>query len=90
MAFDRNESLNLELARIRATVITQLSNVSSLSPDDCRETYLFDNEHFCGVRWTLGSTRAVWRIGTDTIAYDLNGQTIDPSKYQPTPLRRAA
>lgn len=86
MSSDNSQSLNIQLARFRAAALKQLITLTSLPADECRETYLFENECFCGVRWTLGGARAVWRSGTD-------GITCEPSERPPqqsSDVRRAA
>ena len=91
MASDQTDSLKIELARARTHAIKRLIELSSLAADECRETYLFKNDQFCGVRWTLGEAKAIWRSGSDEIAYEQNTQPVAAeSDHQEPPLRRAA
>ncbi len=91
MASDQTDSLQQVLARTRATAITRLVTLTGLSADDCRETFLFENDCFCGVRWSLGETKAIWRAGSEDIKYhqgerSMVSEQVDP----PDPVRRAA
>ncbi len=81
-----DNSLNLELARHRVIAIERLTLVTSLPADECRETFLFENDRFCGVRWTLGGAKAIWRTGTDGIACEPGNTSVQ----QASVVRRAA
>jgi len=91
MASDQTESLKLELARIRTRAIARLVTLTALPADDCRETYLFENDRFCGVRWTLGEAKAIWRSGSEDIKFQMSEQPVAAEQPdQSPPLRRAA
>ena len=91
MANENKSSLNLELARYRAKAFEQLVSLTGIAADECRETYLFEDDRFCGVIWTLSNAKAVWRSDSDKIAYHQNGQPVsEASDPQASPIRRAA
>ena len=90
MASTQTESLTLKLARIRSTAIARLVTLTSLPAEDCSETYLFENDLFCGVRWTLGEAKAVWRTGSDEIKYQQSQPPIPLKQPDQSPPRRRA
>lgn len=91
MPADQANPLKIELARARTRAVGRLVELTSLPADECRETYLFQDDQFCGVRWNLGEAKAVWRSGSDEIAYQPSEQlnAADLATQSP-PLRRAA
>ena len=93
MSSEQNDSLKLELVRIRQKAVARLVTLTSLPAEDCGEAYLFDNDRFCGVRWTLGNAKAIWRSGSEDIVFKVDGKSItipaDRAK-QALPVKRAA
>ena len=74
MASEQADSLKVELARVRANAVARLVTLTGLSAEDCRETFLFEDDRFCGVRWTLGEAKAAWRSDSTEIKYQHGGQ----------------
>lgn len=94
MASDQKDSLKLELVRIRARAVARLVTLTALPAEDCGEAYLFENDRFCGVRWTLGNAKAIWRSGSEDITFKVDGKSITiaaaESAQQTPPVKRAA
>lgn len=91
MASDQTESLQQVLTRTRATAITRLVTLTGLAADDCRETFLFESDCFCGVRWSLGEATAIWRTGSEDIKYQQGERSPVSEQANPSaPARRAA
>jgi len=93
MSSEQNDSLKLELVRIRQKAVARLVTLTSLPAEDCGEAYLFDNDRFCGVRWTLGNAKAIWRSGSEDIVFKVDGKSITipaDRAMQAPPVKRAA
>jgi len=93
MSSEQNDSLKLELVRIRQKAVARLVTLTSLPGEDCGEAYLFDNDRFCGVRWTLGNAKAIWRSGSEDIVFKVDGKSITipaDRAMQAPPVKRAA
>ena len=54
--------LSEQLVRVRTLAQAQLARFTQLEPSDCKEVYLFHDDQFCGIRFTLGSFKAQWLI----------------------------
>jgi hypothetical protein len=91
MANANQNVLKLELARFRKQAFEQLGLLTGLSSNDCRETYLFEEDRFCGVRWTLGNAKASWRQGSTEILYQQDQQSVvGEADQQVHEIRKAA
>jgi hypothetical protein len=82
--------LNDQIIKIRKLVQTRLARYSRLDPADCKEVYLFQADHFCGVRFSLGSFEADWRIDQTEIGFSRDGNQIDRVSIDGTGSKRAA
>lgn len=78
------------IGQIRSCAQHRLASLSRLDPQHSQESYLFADDQFCGVRFTLGRFRADWRIATEEIRFFLGDQQIDRIETDPAPTRRAA
>jgi len=38
-----------------------------LDADACTESYLFKDDHFCGIKIELGSFKAQWKVGQTAV-----------------------
>ncbi len=72
-----NKALTEKLIGIRKRAQTRLAHFSKLQPEDGKEVYLFHNDQFCGVRFTLGPFRAVWRLEENSIRFFRGKAPID-------------
>jgi hypothetical protein len=91
MAPEQADSRQVALIRARTNAVTRLVTMTGLAAEDCRETFLFEDDRFCGVRWTLGDAKAVWRSAADEIKYQHGDQqiTLQQAELSAT-TRRAA
>ncbi|MFK7770222.1 MAG: hypothetical protein AB8B55_23630 [Mariniblastus sp.] len=69
-----NRTLTEQLIAVRKRAQLRLVRFANLSPEDTKEIYLFNKDEFCGVRFTLGAFRAVWRL-EETCVSIFRGET---------------
>ncbi len=75
---------------VRKLAQSRLANFSRLDPVECKESYLFDHEKFCGIRFSLGRFNAEWRLSETRIQFVRNGNQIGVVDIDSTGARRAA
>lgn len=90
VANDSNQILTDQIIRSRTIAKKKLARYARLPPEDCKDVYLFAKEQFCGVRFTLGSFFADWRIGGSSLTVIRNGHAIETVDLTGTPSHRAA
>lgn len=76
--------------RVRALAQVRLVRYSNLNKSDCKESYLFQDDRFCGIRLTLGAFQAKWLIDETQVAFLRDGSLIDRAELTPESSRRAA
>jgi hypothetical protein len=85
-----NQPLAEKIASVREISQTRLVRFSKLNVDDCKEVYLFDNDHFCGVRIVLGPFKAVWQLDSTVIEFNRGSNSIGQVDLSHSSSRRAA
>ena len=90
MIQNSTEILPEKLARVRSLAQGRLAKFSRLEPADCKEAYLFKDDHFCGVRFSLGAFQADWRIGQTNLTVLRGTDPIDRIEIDPGERKRAA
>lgn len=83
-------TLNSTIIEVRKVVHQRLARFASLPIEGCTESYLFDKDHFCGIRFALGFFRAEWRLNQTQIQFTRNGNNIGQVDLNPGEQRRAA
>ncbi|MEM9940395.1 MAG: hypothetical protein AAF939_02320 [Planctomycetota bacterium] len=82
------------ILRAREVAQVRLCRFSNADRKNCRETYLLNQDHFCGIRFDLGPFRAMWKIEESQIKF-FRGQTalgsveLMPGEALATPRRAA-
>ena len=84
-----NHGLMEQLIKVRKKTQTRLARYSNLPPEDVKEVYLFKEDQFCGVRFTLGAFRAVWYL-EQTCVNIFRGETAIDRIELDAPAKRAA
>ena len=60
--------LTQQIDLVRKVAQSQLATFAKLDADACKESYLFKDDHFCGIKIVLGSFQARWEVGQTTVA----------------------
>ena len=76
--------------RVRKLVQSRLARFAQRDAAECKESYLFEKDHFCGIRFSLGPFRATWRTNQNTIQFLRNGTEIGQIEIDQKESRRAA
>ena len=84
------EALKKLTVRVRELAQNRLVQFSKLDIADCKESYLFSKDHFCGIKFSLGPFRAEWRVGENQIQFSRSGNGIGQLDIDPADARRAA
>ena len=63
-----SSELTQHLDLVRKVAHSQLANFARMDVDACTESYLFKDDHFCGIKIVLGSFQARWEVGQTTVA----------------------
>lgn len=85
------QSIFERIEMVRQFASQQLRRLANSSADEGPgQTYLFEDERFCGVRYDLGSFSACWLCGWDHIELFRQQQRIDALPLPDRPSRRAA
>lgn len=84
------ETLKKLIVRVRELAQNRLAQFAKLDAVDCKESYLFSKDHFCGIKFSLGSFRAQWRLGENQIQFSRSGNGIGQLEIDPVSTRRAA
>ena len=84
------EALKKLTVRVRELAQNRLVQFAKLDIADCKESYLFSKDHFCGIKFSLGPFRAEWRVGQNQIDFSRSGNSIGQLEIDPTGARRAA
>ena len=61
----------LEVSRIAQTRLARMANVDAKT---CQLSYLFRDQHFCGIRYRANQFTAIWQVNEPEIAF-FRGQT---------------
>lgn len=84
------QSLPELIIRVRKLAQARLVQFAKRDVSECKESYLFEKDHFCGVRFSLGPFRATWRSNQTTIQFLRNGNQIGQIDIAGQENRRAA
>lgn len=90
MSQESNQVLVEQIVRARNHAHAQLSRYARQDSGVCREAYLFEDDHFCGIRFWLGPFRAVWMIAEPTMQFFRENNQIGQAELDPTTKKRAA
>ena len=63
-----SSELTQQLDLVRKVAHSQLANFARSDADAATESYLFKDDHFCGIKIVLGSCKARWEVGQTTVA----------------------
>ena len=85
-----HEALKKLIVRVRELAQNRLVQFAKLDIADCKESYLFSKDHFCGIKFSLGPFKAEWRVGQNLIEFSRSGNSIGQTEIDPTGARRAA
>ena len=85
---NESKSLKQQLIAARREILGRLATLASAPADQCREVYLFEDDHFCGVRFVLGKASATWQSASGEIVFLVDGNVVQPPKGGT--MRRAA
>ena len=69
-------ALNERIAKVRQIASVKLAHFSQLDGNDCKEVYLFEKEHFVGIRFSLGAFGAKWLLTESAVAVFREGQKL--------------
>ena len=89
---ENHSHLNLadSILRVRGIAQSRLGRFANLDRDVCRESYLFKNDHLCGIRFYLGSFKATWMLFAPEIEFFRGQNPIGSVGIEPTETRKAA
>ena len=90
-----SSELTQQLDLVRKVAHRQLANFARLEADACKESYLFKDDRFCGIKIVLGSFHARWEAGQQTVAISrgdkvLQTVPLDVDSLDESVQRRAA
>ena len=90
-----SSELTQQLDLVRKVAHSQLANFARLDADAATESYLFKDDHFCGIKIVLGSFQARWEVGQTTVAISrgdkgLQAVSLDEKSSDGSSQRRAA
>jgi hypothetical protein len=71
-----NRSLNETIIEVRKLAQSRLARYAQLEPGNCKEVYLFQEDQFCGIRFSLGPFQAQWQIDQTEIQISREGTAI--------------
>ena len=86
------EALKELVNRVRELAQNRLVQFAKQDVADCKESYLFSKDHFCGLKFSLGPFKAEWRFGQNQIQFSRSGNNIGQVAVDPAAgsVRRAA
>lgn len=81
-----------QLDSVRRTALAALSELTGKSAVECRESYLFRDNRFCGVRFCLGDAEAIWTDERSELEFRRYGLPVEIPEESATAAvhRRAA
>lgn len=85
-----SSELTEQIERVRNVAQSRLGSFARLNVDACTESYLFKNDHFCGIKIVLGNFHAVWEVGQTSVAIVRGGNVLQTVSLVPQQHRRAA
>lgn len=90
-----SSELTQQLDLVRKVAHSQLTSFARLEADACTESYLFKDDHFCGIKIVLGSFQARWEVGQTAVAISrgtnvLQTVSLDAESTDGSSQRRAA
>ena len=90
-----SSELTQQLDLVRKVAHSQLASFARLDADACKESYLFKDDHFCGIKLVLGSFQARWEVGQTIVAISRGEQvlqtvSLDVESSEESSQRRAA
>ena len=90
MTDESKQILEDQVIHVRKLAQTRLARFARLDPSDCKEVYLFQKDHFCGIRFSLGDFHAQWRIDGTDLKFFRDGNQIDRVEIGGSTSKRAA
>ena len=84
------QALKKLIVTVRELAQNRLVQFAKLDVADCKESYLFSKDHFCGIKFSLGPFRAEWRVGQNQIQFSRSGNSIGQIEIDPSVNSRAA
>ena len=87
---DPKSQMSEQIARVRQLAQIQLARFARLPEDQCKEVYLFENDRFSGIRFTLGVFRAKWMLKETQISFSRDGKQILVTDIEGESQRAAA
>lgn len=84
------DALKELISRVRERAQNRLAQFAKRDVADCKESYLFSKDHFCGLKFSLGPFKAQWRIGQNHIQFSRSGNNIGQVEVDPSVQRKAA
>lgn len=90
MTQESRQPLTETIIRVRKLAQQKLAQFSRLDAADSKEVYLFQEDQFCGVRFTLGAFQANWRTDQTALTIVRNGNQIAEIDLAETVIKRAA
>jgi hypothetical protein len=90
-----SSELAQQLDLVRKVAHSQLATFARLDAAACKESYLFKDDHFCGIKIALGSFQARWEVGHASLmisrgAKVLQTVSLDAESFNGSSQRRAA
>lgn len=79
----------VDLLRISELARKRLAQISRSQPTDCTESYLFEDDFFCGLRFYSGPFVARWLINEDVIRFFRESQPIGLIELNPDSAQAA-
>jgi hypothetical protein len=76
--------------RVRSIALSGLVRFSNLEQADSTESYLFKDDAFCGIRYSLGAFQAKWMLDEKHVIFYRGANQIDSAAIEPDSIRRAA
>ena len=80
------------VAEVRTFAERRLGALSRAVGMACTESYLFQDDFWCGMRFTLGVMRAEWQLGSTQVNFFNDVQLVEQANFIPAQeqSRRAA
>ena len=79
-----------QIAEVRKIAHSRLARFSNLDPLECKESYLFRQDFFCGIKISLGPFRGVWHLEESVVQFFRNQTPLGEFALSGDQQRRAA
>ncbi|MEL7496179.1 MAG: hypothetical protein AAFN77_01125 [Planctomycetota bacterium] len=81
--------VNTDLVKLSLLARQRLAQMARTDIDRCQESFLFREDHFCGLRYSIGPFRATWFCGDSVIRFSRGGSPIGVVEIEPSKTRAA-